>query len=162
MSDTSVSPYIPLVPFKLLPWCWSSEGVSLSKSLCGFFKRNCLGLQKFLPPTQSLLDFAARSYEDLSSWSWNPGVGAWCGAGTPHSWGIPSKFLPTTCGCGTSLFHVSAPPTSLDVCGFFNSLVVRLPFNSVFVGSEWWLFYSVVVILLLLWGVCFPTPPSWL
>ena len=28
-------------------------------SLCGFFKRNCLGLQKFLPLTQSLLGFAA-------------------------------------------------------------------------------------------------------
>ena len=31
MSDTSVSPYMPLVPFKLPPWCWSSEGVSLSR-----------------------------------------------------------------------------------------------------------------------------------
>ena len=33
----------------------------------GFFKRNCLGLQKFLPPTQSLLGFGARSCGDLSS-----------------------------------------------------------------------------------------------
>ena len=31
MQDTSVSPCIPLVPFKLLPCCWSSEGVSLSR-----------------------------------------------------------------------------------------------------------------------------------
>ena len=37
-------------------------------SICGFFKRNCWGLQQFLPPTQSLLDFAARSCADLSSW----------------------------------------------------------------------------------------------
>ena len=51
MPDTSVSPYMPPVPFKLLPQCWSLEGVSLSKSLCGFFKRNFLGLQKFLLPT---------------------------------------------------------------------------------------------------------------
>ena len=29
-ANTSVSPCVPLVPFKLLPWCWSSEGVSLS------------------------------------------------------------------------------------------------------------------------------------
>ena len=28
---TSVPPSMPLVPFKLLPWCWSSEGVSLSR-----------------------------------------------------------------------------------------------------------------------------------
>ena len=45
------------------------------KSVCGFFKRNSPGLQKFLPPTQSPLVFAARSYGDLSSWHWNPGLG---------------------------------------------------------------------------------------
>ena len=27
MPDTSVPPFMLLVPFKLLPWCWSSEGV---------------------------------------------------------------------------------------------------------------------------------------
>ena len=27
----------------------------MSKSVCGFFKGNCLGLQKFLPLTQSLM-----------------------------------------------------------------------------------------------------------
>ena len=58
MPDTSVSPSMLLVPFKLLLWCWSSEGVSLIKSM-HVFKRNCLELQKFLPPTQSLLVFAA-------------------------------------------------------------------------------------------------------
>ena len=31
MPDPSVSPSTPLVPFKLLPQCWSSEGVSLSR-----------------------------------------------------------------------------------------------------------------------------------
>ena len=74
--DTSVSSCMPLVPCKLQPWCWSSEGMSLSKSMCGFFKRNCLGLQNFLPLTQSLLVFAAKSCEDLSSWHWNPGLWA--------------------------------------------------------------------------------------
>ena len=48
---------------------------SESNSLCEFFKRNCLGLQQFLLPTQSPLVFAARSYGDLSSWHWNPGLG---------------------------------------------------------------------------------------
>ena len=70
MPHTSVPPCTPLVPFKLLPCCWSSEGVSLSKSVCGFFRSNCLGLQKFLPLTQSLLVFAATSYGVLSSWHW--------------------------------------------------------------------------------------------
>ena len=31
MPDTSVPPCVPLVPFKLLPQCWSSEGVSLGR-----------------------------------------------------------------------------------------------------------------------------------
>ena len=74
MSDTSVPPCMPLVPFEALPQCWSSCGVNLSKSVCGFFKRSCLGLQKFLLLTQSPLVFAARSYGDLSSWHWNPGL----------------------------------------------------------------------------------------
>ena len=70
--DTSMPPCMPQVPFKLLPWCWSSEGVSLNKFLCGFVKGNCLGLHPFLLPTQPLLVFAARSYGDISSWHWNP------------------------------------------------------------------------------------------
>ena len=75
MPDTSVSPCMPLLPFNLLCQCWSSQGLNLSKSVCGSFKRNCLGLKKFLPPTQSLLGFAARSYGDLL-----PGTGTlgWC------------------------------------------------------------------------------------
>ena len=43
-----------------------------SKSMCEFFKGNCVGLQKFLPLIQSLLGFIARSYGDLPSWTWNP------------------------------------------------------------------------------------------
>ena len=74
---TSVPLLMPLVPFKLLPQCWSSEVVSLSKSTCGFFKRNCLGLQKFLSLTQSPLVFAGRRYRDLSSRHWKPGLGPW-------------------------------------------------------------------------------------
>ena len=70
----SSSPYA-LVPFNLLPQCWSLQGVSLSKFVCGFFKQNCLELQKLLPLTQSLLVFAARSCGDLPSWHWNPGLG---------------------------------------------------------------------------------------
>ena len=73
--DTSVPPPMSLVPFKLLPQCWSSEGVSLSKSMCMMFKRNCLVLQNFLPPNQCLLGFADRSCGDLPSWHWNLELG---------------------------------------------------------------------------------------
>ena len=116
--------------------------------MCGFFKRNCLGLQQFLPPNQSPLVFAARNSGDLSSWHWNPGLGAWCGAGTPHSWDTPPKFLPTTWGWETSQICMCTPPISLDGCGFFNSIVVRLPINLISDGSEWWVFYILVVILM--------------
>ena len=44
MLDISVPPRLPLVPLNLLPHCWSSEGVSLSKSMCRLFKRNSLGI----------------------------------------------------------------------------------------------------------------------
>ena len=74
--------------------------------------------------------------------------GAWYGAGIPHCQDIPPEFLSTTRGWGTSMFLVCAPPTSLDGCGFFNSIVVRLPFNFISDSSEWWLFYILVVILM--------------
>ena len=134
--------------FKLLPVFGGSEGESLSKFVWGFFHRNCLVLHKFLPLTQSPLVSAAKSCGDLSSWQCYPGLGAWCGSGTLFSWVIPPEFLSTTCGCGTSPFQVSSPPTSLDGCGFFNSVVVRLPFNSISAGSEWWLFYNLFIILM--------------
>ena len=119
--------------------------------MCGFFKRNCLGLQNFLPLTQSSLVFAARSCGDLPSWHWNPGLGGllwgW-GSSLPRSaswifihhmwvWGQPVPCL-----------H---PPTSLDGYVFFNSEVVRFPFDLISDGSEWWLLYILVVILMWLW-----------
>ena len=76
VSHFSSSLCVSLVPFKLLSLSCRSEGVSLSKSMCGFFKRNYLGLQQFLPLAQSLLVFAAMNLGDLSSWHWNPGLGS--------------------------------------------------------------------------------------
>ena len=104
--------------------------------MCGFFERNCLGLQKFLPLTQSPLVFAARSCGDSSSWHWNSGLGrlVW-GWDSPLPSILP-EFLPITYGYGTSPFHIFAPPTSLDGCGFFNSEVVELPLNGISDGSE--------------------------
>ena len=34
ISDASLPPPVSLVPFELLSWCWSTEGVGLSKSPC--------------------------------------------------------------------------------------------------------------------------------
>ena len=115
--------------------------------MCGFFKRNCLGLLKFLPTTLSPLVFAARSMGTYLPGTGTLGWGSCYGAGTPHSRDYPPKFLSTTCVCGTSPFCIFSPPTSLDRCGFFNSVIVRFPFNLISAGSEWWLFYNLVVIL---------------
>ena len=87
MPATSLS---PCMPFKLLPRCWSSEGVSVRKSVRGFLKRNCLGLQKCLPPTQSPLILAATSYGGLSSWHWNPGLGGLVWGWDSSLWRYPS------------------------------------------------------------------------
>ena len=76
VSHFSSSLCVSLVPFKLLSLSCRSEGVSLSKSMCGFFKRNYLGLHNFLLLTQSQLVFIAGSYGNVSSWHWNPGLGA--------------------------------------------------------------------------------------
>ena len=135
MPTTSVPPSMPLVPFKLLLWCWNSEGVSLGKFMCGFFKSNCLELQKFLLPTQHLLIFAARSYGPYLNGTgilgWGPCVGL--GPLTPE---ISLPNFSTTWVCGTSPFCIFTPPTSLDRCGFFNFVVGRLLFNLISAGCE--------------------------
>ena len=98
-----------------------------------------------------------------------PGTGilGWKGPSVDLGLLAPEISLPNfyPCGCGISLFHVWAAPTSLGGCGFFNSIVVRLQFSSISDIHEWWWFYILVVILMWL---CegrepyLPTPPSWL
>ena len=124
--------------FQATPQCWSSEGMSLCKSMCGFFKRNWLELQKFFHWLNSYC-FLHPSTRTLV-------LGSWCEAGTPHFWDSPSEFLSSTYGCGTSLLHVSAPHNSLGGCVFINSAVVWVSFNLISDGSACW-FYTLVVIL---------------
>ena len=67
--------------------------------------------------------------------------------------------------CFESSLHqlpASTPPTDLDGCFFFNSLVVRLPYSSIF--WQFWLFFvfRFVVLLIVRGGrVYLPMPPSW-
>ena len=59
---------------------------------------------------------------------------------------------------------VSAPPTGLDECLFFNSLVVELPYGLVFCQFWWFFVFKFVVDLLLVvqgGAVYLPTHPSW-
>ena len=58
---------------------------------------------------------------EMEPWAGGPGVG-W-GLLTPKI-SLPNFYPP--CGCGINLFCISAPPASLDGCGFSNSVVGRL------------------------------------
>ena len=109
-----------------------------SKSMCGALQEKTPGNPQFLPLTQSLLVFIGRSYGDLSSCHWSP-----CLGGLVLGWD-PSRprYLPPYCypphvSVGTARsssphLQVSNPATHLDECGFFNSLVVALPYSSIF------------------------------
>ena len=147
MPDSLVPLRMLLVPSKLLPQCWSSEGVSACR--CMDSLRGTAWDSRFFFHHSICTGLCSQNLGGLIFLALEPWVeGAWCGAGIPYFPDIPPKFLSTTCGCGTSLFHVSTPPTSLGGCGFFNSIVVRLPFNLTSDGSEGWLFYSLVLILI--------------
>ena len=58
---------------------------------------------------------------------------------------------------------VSTPPTCLNECFFFISLIVRLPYSSIF--CQFWFFFVFKLLLSFFWlceeAVCLPTPPSW-
>ena len=65
--------------------------------------------------------------------------------GVPVSISAPLCAIPHHSTC----LHVLAPHTCLDECGFFKSLVVRLPHNLIF--SQFWVilvFYSSCIFLL--------------
>ena len=103
------------------PDTWMRKPDNLHLPCSGFPKRNSLGLQQLPPLTQSPLVFAARSCGNLPFWHWNPGLGGpvvGLGLLTPKTSLL--NFYP--CGCGTCLFRVLTPPTSLVECFFFNYL----------------------------------------
>ena len=58
---------------------------------------------------------------------------------------------------------ISAPPTGLDECFFFNSLVVGLPYSLIFWQFSLFFVFKFVVLLLVVRGgkVYLPIPPSW-
>ena len=79
-------------------------------------------------------------------------------------WDRPVCQLPPCCVPSPLRLPISTPPTGLNECVFFISLVIRLPYSS----NSWqfWLlfvFKSVVVFLLVVRGgkVYPPTPLSW-
>ena len=91
--------------------------------MCAFLKRNCLGLQKFIPLTQSPLVFASRVVGTYLPGSGILGWGVWCEAGAPRCQDIPPKFLCITCEWESSLFRVwPLLPVSMNVVSLILSL----------------------------------------
>ena len=111
------------MPFHRLHPHWSSEGASPSKSVCVPFKRNCLGFQQFLSSTTSMpTGFSQLEVmETYLPGTGTTGWGAWCGAGTPHSWSIPI-FICHTWVWDQPVLHLCQSQRGF----FFHSVVVGL------------------------------------
>ena len=115
----------------------------LSKFACEFFKRNCLGLQRFLRPTHSLLGFTAICYGVVLV------LEPWAG-GRELVWGWDPSLLRYPSQIFIHL-HGLGPACSTSPClhpsyqsgwmWLFNSVVVGLPFKLISDSSEWWLYY---------------------
>ena len=104
-------------PFNLLPLCWSSEGVSLSKFVCGPFKRSHLRLQQLL----SQIALVHTGFYSQKLWgliflaleSWALG---------PHE-GLEPLAPEISLWVWDQLFCIPNPPTSLNVV---SSLILLL------------------------------------
>ena len=113
-----------------------------SKSVCGPFTRNCQGVQQFLSSITSMpAGFCSQElwgliFLVLEPWAEGPGVGL--GTFAPEI-----SILIFTCYFSVWDLH----PSCQSQYGFFNSVIVEIPFSSIYDISEWWLFYSLVVIL---------------
>ena len=151
MPDTSVPPCMSMFPFKLLPLCWSSEGMSQSKSVYRPFKRNSWDSRRPLSNSATtptgfysqklwgLLFLALKPWAGDQVWSWDPSLlrGEFC------SWDIPPDFYLSHVSVGLACYM--SPPL-LSVLMW---LLLYFPGCRTYIyisgGSEWWLFCSLVV-----------------
>ena len=152
------SPYVtgdlPTIAIVLNPRWW----VSYVLRHGGPFKWSCLKIQQFFchpHPHRFLQPEVVGIYLPDAG---TLGGAVWRGAGIAHSQGITSIFYLPHVNVGALMpilppplhttphllafppyLHVSTPPPHLDECGFFKSLVVGLPYSSIF-WQFWMLF----------------------
>ena len=118
-------------------WCWF-PGVWVVYILgpSGSLQRTLPWGWEFLPPLQPPQLFIARGFEALVFRALTLG----CMVCFPpqlfllaylHA-NVEPPGLPPCHACSSAQLPISAPPIGLDECFFFNSLVVRLPYNSIF------------------------------
>ena len=117
--DNSLPLHMPLVPFEY----WSSDGVSpCAGPIRGTaWESRSLLSHSATSPAGSYIQTLWRLFFlkpfPLKPWVGVPdtGLGALASQGGSPQLRYPSQFLSTSCGCGTSQFCASTPPTSLNV-----------------------------------------------
>ena len=98
-----------------------------------FLGAGTLGCTVYVAP-QLFLQF-------ICPWMWDCPV-----CNPPSRWVLqPSALLRVL----STWLPLSAPPTGLDECFFFNSLVVRLPYSLIF--CQFWLFFVFKLLLSFFW-----------
>ena len=124
MPGSSVPSCMSLGPFELLPKQWSSERVSLSKSMHGLLKRNAWNFRSPLSPSATVPSgfYSQKVWRlllALAPWARCPGVklGPLASQRGPPQPSYPSQFLSATRGYGISQFH----PSYQSQCGLFFS-----------------------------------------
>ena len=134
-------------------WCWFPGGwVCVHSRTLWVSPMNSPVRLVVYPTTSTPTGFFSRRFWGFISLCWNPGL-----CGLSHFSVVPHGLSTGKCGtpCSTSRCEssppwlpISAPPTSLDECFFFNSLVIRLPYSSIF--WKFWLFFVFKFVVLLL------------
>ena len=178
-----------LLTIKLGPSSADSQVGGLLHTLgpCGSLQWALLWGWEFLLLPQPPQVFSSQRFWVFISLRWNPGLhGLSCFPVVPPSlsahkcgtalsasccltWSISCRLAcpgPPAAALARVLstwLPVSTPPTGLDEYFFFDSLIVRLPYSSIF--CQFWLFFVfkfVVVLLLVVQGgtVCLSMPPS--
>ena len=123
--DNSVPPHMSLVPFELLPQCQSSEGVSLSKSVCWPFKRNAWDSKSPVSLSHSPCWFLQPEVmgtylPGTGTLGWGPGVGL--GLLTPNI-SLLNFYLPHVCVGPAHFVSAHLLPVWMDVV----SLILQSP-----------------------------------
>ena len=140
-----------IVPF----WCWFLGGwVCVCSRTLWVSPMNSPMRLRVSPSSATPINFYCQRFWGSLSSLWNPGS-----RGLSHSLVVP-VYPHTNVGPPTppadALRQVlstwlpgSAPPTGLDECFFFNSLVIRLPYSSIF--CHFWLFLFLNLLLSFFW-----------
>ena len=146
MPDNSVPPHVSLIPFYLMPRCWSSERVSPISLCVGPLRENAWDSRNLLSLSYNPAAFHSQKlwgllFPALESWAGGPGV--WLG---PLAHGIPLPiFLRHSWVWDQTVPHL-CPSYQAQCSFFFNSVVVGLPLRLISDRSECWLFCSSAII----------------